>query len=121
MRRTFLFKCSEEKDKLRRTKALRYIKHGKDQVTDEGVPYHEVPSVKGRRLWYDIGDRVPADMFVQEHWNARFFVPLNEGGFLCDKRLYEIRSRRDRLLPVSLAKLNTNLLVYGSKGPGHAR
>ncbi|MCX8147470.1 MAG: SAM-dependent methyltransferase, partial [Candidatus Woesearchaeota archaeon] len=105
----YLFKCNKDKKHLRGTSALKYIKHGEAQTTDEGVAYPEVPSVKSRKLWYDIGEREPWDIFVQEHWNARFFMPLNEGGFLCDKRLYEVKAIK---APNLLAALLNSSLVF---------
>jgi type I restriction-modification system DNA methylase subunit len=108
----YLFKCSKNKKQLRGTNALKYIKHGESQTTNEGVAYPEVPSVKGRKLWYDISERNAWDIFVQEHWNARFLMPLNEGGFLCDKRLYEIKSNKyPRLLSALLNSALTFLFM----------
>jgi type I restriction-modification system DNA methylase subunit len=94
----YLFRCNKDRKQLRGTNALKYIRHGEGQVTDDGIAYPEVPSVKNRKLWYDIGEREPFDIFVQEHWNSRFFMPLNEGGFLVDKRLYEIKAKGEKNL-----------------------
>lgn len=107
-----LFRCNKEKKRLRGTNALRYIKHGENQVTEDGIPYPEVPSVRGRRLWYGIGDREPCDIFVQEHWNARFLAPLNKGSFIADKRLYEIKAKiNPQLLAASLNSSITFLFL----------
>lgn len=105
----YLFKCGKDKKQIRGTNALKYIKYGESQMTDDSISYTEVPSVKGRKLWYDIGDRKPWDIFVQEHWNTRFFMPLNKGGFLADKRLYEIKANDNP--PLLAALLNASLTV----------
>ncbi|MBI5213531.1 MAG: N-6 DNA methylase [Nitrospirae bacterium] len=112
----YLFKCNKEKKLLRGTNALKYIKHGEGQATEEGVSYPEVPSVKGRRLWYDIGERKPWDIFVQEHWNARFFMPLNIGGFLADKRLYEIKANENLRLLAALLNSSITFLFMEVTG-----
>ncbi len=112
----YLFKCNKEKRYLRGTNALSYIKHGESQVTDSGVPYPDVPSVRGRRLWYDIGEREPFDIFVQEHWNARLFMPLNEGGFLADKRLYEIKAKGDKVLLSAVLNCSVSSLFMEATG-----
>ncbi len=105
----YLFKCNKDKKKLRNTNALKYIRHGENQATKEGIPFPDVPSVKGRRLWYDISEREPWNIFVQEHWNARFFMPLNEGAFLADKRLYEIKAKQN---PELLAAVLNSVVTF---------
>lgn len=112
----FLFKCHKEKKKLRGTNALRYITHGENQVASSGVSFPEVPSVRNRKLWYDIGEREPWDIFVQEHWNSRFFIPLNKGRFLADKRLYEIKAKDNSGVLASL--LNSSLTFLSMEVTG---
>ncbi len=112
----FLFVCHKDKNILRGTNALKYIRYGENKVTDDGVSYLDVPSVQGRRLWYDIGQRQPWDMFVQEHWNTRFFVPLNEGAFLADKRLYEIKAKDNMALLAALLNSSVTFLFMEVAG-----
>jgi type I restriction-modification system DNA methylase subunit len=114
----YLFKCSKEKKSLRGTNALKYIKHGEGQVTSNGVPFPEAPSVSGRKLWYDVGERKPWDLFVQEHWNARIFVPLNGAGLLADKRLYELNCGGKPKLTASL--LNSSIIFLFIEVAGRA-
>lgn len=112
----FLFSCGKEKKNLRGKNALKYIKHGEKQTTDEGIAFPDVPSVKSRTNWYDIGERKPWDIFVQEHWNTRFFMPLNKGKFLADKRLYEIKSKRKPELLASILNSSMTFLFMETTG-----
>ncbi|MEW5947138.1 MAG: N-6 DNA methylase [bacterium] len=112
----YLFRCDKEKKKLRGTNALKYIKHGEGQITKDGIPFPEVPSVKGRKLWYDAGERKPWDIFVQENWNTRFFMPLNKGNFPADKRLYEIKAKFNPILLAACLNSSITFLLMESAG-----
>ena len=50
--------CSEDLKNLHKYKGVHsYIKWGEKQITETGTPWPEVPSVQGRKYWYDLGDR----------------------------------------------------------------
>lgn len=74
------FLCHKDKEQLQKEgkiNALRYIEWGEKQVTEGGIPWHSVPSVKGRRLWWDLGDRETGDFMLNRFISGRFFVPAN--------------------------------------------
>ena len=101
-----LLKCHEPKGKLRRhgkTGALSYIDFGEKQITtgrgrvgQEGIPYPKVPSVKGRTLWYDVGDREPGEVVVNRFVGERFFFPVNRHGVLISDTFFEIKFLDER-------------------------
>lgn len=55
-----VFMCHKPKKELKGMNALKYIEWGEKQKTEDGVLWCKVPSVSGRRLWYDLGIREPA-------------------------------------------------------------
>ncbi|MEO5357767.1 MAG: SAM-dependent methyltransferase [Nitrospirae bacterium YQR-1] len=112
----FLFACNKEKKILRGTSALKYIRHGEKLKTKAGISYPDIQSVKNRKLWYDVAQREPWDIFVQEHWNIRFLMPLNEGSFLADKRLYEIKAISDKTLLSALLNCTVTALFIEVTG-----
>jgi len=83
-----VFVCHKSKKELLKEgnrQAYKYIKWGEQQVTKQkgrhkkgGVPFPEAPSVKGRTLWYDIGERIPGDFVINRFINERFFFPVNK-------------------------------------------
>jgi len=52
-----IFMCHKSKDELKGTKALKYIEWGEKQKTPQDVFWNKIPSVYGRKLWYDLGCR----------------------------------------------------------------
>jgi len=99
-----LFVCHESKDKLRqhgKTGALSYITFGEEQTTTgrgrvgkEGILYPDVPSVRGRSLWYDVGDREPGDVVVNRFVGERFFFPVNRHGLMISDTFFEVKFPR---------------------------
>jgi len=74
------FLCHKGKEELQKEgkiNALKYIEWGKQQLTAAGVPWHSVPSVKSRKLWWDLGEREPGDFMLNRFVNERFFIPDN--------------------------------------------
>lgn len=55
-----IFICNKSKAELKGTNALKYIEWGERQKTEDGVLWKNVPSVKGRKYWYSLGERIPA-------------------------------------------------------------
>ncbi|MBI3814079.1 MAG: hypothetical protein HY279_06395, partial [Nitrospinae bacterium] len=117
-----VFKCSKDKKTLLRERkigALNYIKWGEKQVTKErgkykkgGIPFTEVPSVQGRKNWYDIGDREPADFLINQFINARFFFPVNKG-CLADHTVFEGQIKLRKEKSIYEAILNSTITFLG--------
>ena len=55
-----LFMCGKSKEELKGSNALKYIEWGEKQKTKDGTKWCNVPSVSGRKNWYDISDRRPS-------------------------------------------------------------
>lgn len=100
--KTFLFYCHKEKSDLKKTKALEYIKWGEDGGIDE------IPSVRGRRNWYDVGSKEPADAIILRRIGERCPV-FEANGVLEDCVLFGMtRKEEDRIgLHEFLATLNS--------------
>jgi len=117
-----VFKCSKDKSTLLKEKksgALNYIKWGEKQVTKErgkykkgGIPFSEVPSVQGRVLWYDIGDKEPTDFLINQFINERFFFPINKG-CLADHTVFEGKIRSQKDIAIYSALLNSVVAFIG--------
>ena len=78
---SYIFMCKKEKDELRGTAALDYINWGETQG------FHEKQSCRGRRLWYNIGERpIPHLNFPRRspsEITRTFYTP--EGCYALDK------------------------------------
>ncbi|MCL4537261.1 MAG: SAM-dependent methyltransferase [Nitrospirae bacterium] len=88
-----VFLCNKSKKDLRKEKklgALTYIEWGEKQKTKEGVSWTEVPTVSGRKLWYDLGERQPGKILLQMITNDRFFAPYNADNVQVDHNLFEL-------------------------------
>jgi hypothetical protein len=75
-----IFMCDKTKDELKKagkTHALQYIKWGETQKTKEGLAWSNVPSVKGRNLWWDVGENKPGDLMINRFVGERFYMPTN--------------------------------------------
>jgi type I restriction-modification system DNA methylase subunit len=75
-----LFICKNTKEQLKKANklgALKYIEYGETQVTKSGVKWSQVPSVSGRNLWWDLGERKTPDFTLIAFVNERFFTPNN--------------------------------------------
>jgi type I restriction enzyme M protein len=115
-----LFKCQMSKEELRksgRMGALRYIEHGESQRTSgrgrvgrAGVPYPDVPSVRSRERWFDVGDRESGHMVVNRFVGERFFFPVNNKGVLASDTFFEIRFRDASSASMYEALVNTTLV-----------
>jgi type I restriction-modification system DNA methylase subunit len=131
-----LFNCRLDKNELRRLGkkgALKYIEWGEQKKTSGrgavgrgGVPWPQVPSVKNRVLWYDVGDRQPGQILINRFIGARIFFPLNiESAFISDT-FFEVNFVDKKLRNLWTALMNSSLFylfvyVHGrvdwSQGP----
>ncbi|MFZ5906346.1 MAG: Eco57I restriction-modification methylase domain-containing protein [Nitrospirota bacterium] len=76
-----VFMCHKSKKDLKGTNALKYIVWGEKQG------FHERPSCRGRRFWWECPD-LRGNMFWVKETNDRLGVFLTENHMLCDCRLY---------------------------------
>ena len=100
-----LFMCSKGKGTLRGTSALEYIKRGESQA------FHQRPSTRNRRLWYDVGKRPAPTLSFQCLINstARTFYS-SEGCYSLDK-FAEIQTFTNMKIPLCFA-LNSTLFQF---------
>ncbi|MDD5134759.1 MAG: N-6 DNA methylase [Phycisphaerae bacterium] len=92
-----VFLCNKEKAALRGTNALKYIKYGEQKKTGDGKPWPEVESVKGRNLWYDLGERTPGIVLVSMVTGSSLRCILNDCDAQVDHNLFEIMTEDTRL------------------------
>jgi hypothetical protein len=98
--RTRLFLCHASKAELSGTRALEYIRWGESKAFDKK------PSVQGRRCWYDVGHKEPADAIVLRRIGERMPV-FEANGVLEDCVLFGISRLYSSLnLHAFLAALN---------------
>ncbi len=98
---TKLFFCHSVIEELHGTSALKYIRWG------ESKGFHKNPSVKGRRLWYDVGGKQPADGVILRRIGERMPV-FEANGVLEDCVLFGIKRIDPSLsLHAFLASLNS--------------
>jgi hypothetical protein len=76
--------CHKEKNKLKGTNALEYIKWGEKQG------FHERPSCRGRQRWWDLGEKSFADFLWFKAFNDRFLVISNADHLPSSDRFYSI-------------------------------
>jgi Schlafen, AlbA_2 len=81
--KNLLFYCHKEKAELSGTNTLKYIEWG------ETEGFQERPSCKGRKRWWDVGERRFSDAIFPCSFGDCFKWHLNSKIFI-DKRLYEI-------------------------------
>jgi len=92
-----VFKCNKEKSQLNQTKALDYINWGESfeieisQGAGRGniiKGFHNISSVRSRRIWYDIGGEKEGNAFWIKETNERLAVFISDDLISADCRLY---------------------------------
>lgn len=97
-----VFMCHKSKDELKGTNALEYIEWGEKQKTKEGVLWCNVPSVQGRKLWYNLGERdFWVTLWPRIH-NDRLAIFINDNKVAVDNNLFEIKTKDKKLEPITL-------------------
>jgi type I restriction-modification system DNA methylase subunit len=107
-----VFMCHETKKELRKkrkTGALKYIEWGEKQVTKEGIPWPEVPSVSSRGIWYDLGVREPGQILLQMITSDRYFALNNSGKLYVDHNLFELSPKEDNYFIGLVLYLNSSI------------
>lgn len=79
-----IFMCHKTKQEIKETNALRYIQWGEKQA------YQKRPSCRGRKHWWDLGDRNIANLVFPCGIREKFKTFINSSAVYIDKRLYEI-------------------------------
>ncbi|WP_420264697.1 HsdM family class I SAM-dependent methyltransferase [Candidatus Magnetominusculus dajiuhuensis] len=109
-----VFICGKTKKELKKNKqygALKYIQWGETRVSADGIPWNKVATVSGRKLWYDLGERVHGRILLQRITNDRFFAPLNIENIKVDSNLYEFFPIKDDYFYGLFLYLNSTLLA----------
>ncbi len=105
-----LFMCHESKKSLKGTRALEYIRWGErvqvevKQGSKRGTKikgFHNVSSVRERRIWWDLGNRQPPQGIIPCSFRKVFGVYLNPFKVYTDKRLYEFYGNDHVLLQLN--------------------
>ncbi|MCU0614350.1 MAG: SAM-dependent methyltransferase [Desulfobacterales bacterium] len=102
-----VFLCHKDKSELKGTNALRYIKWGEEQTTDDGQKWSQVPSVQGRKNWYDLSDRQPGQFLVPMITGSSLRCIINKANVEVDHNLFEILSKDRNLLEALGIYLNS--------------
>ena len=111
-----IFMCHKTKTELKGTHALKYIEWGEQQKTEKGMPWNNVPSVKGRKNWYDVGEWTVVPLFWIETIGDTFKVHLNDGVYETDK-FYGIeptKIKRDSLINL----MNSTIIILQKEMSG---
>lgn len=92
-----LFYCHKDKNELRGTNALEYIKWGESDDEwhdDDGNPNppYSRPSCRGRRNWYDVGKRTRPKVSVNYLVNEVMRSFVKNGGILVSDNFQEVHS-----------------------------
>ena len=80
-----IFLCHKDKDELKGSGALAYI-----EWAEKKHAYHTRPSTKGRRHWYDLGERTPPHIAVNRITDARTRAFRSDGYTHFGDTLYEL-------------------------------
>ncbi len=109
-----IFMCHKSKEELKGTKALEYIEWGERQG------YHERPTLRGRRCWWDLGNRNPGLYLWPMIHNNRLAVFLNSSGVQVDHNLFEITPHDLRKIIISIFSILSVLIreLYGRSNLG---
>jgi hypothetical protein len=115
----YVFSCPYDKNELKSTNALKYIEKGEStpKLMKQGgkkgqyvTGIHNAPSLRNRKIWYDLGVRDIPDLIIPCSFSDSFKVYLNRG-VLANKRLYEIHCQEEDLLSLALI-LNSSLFFF---------
>ncbi|MCG6551883.1 MAG: N-6 DNA methylase [Candidatus Magnetominusculus sp. LBB02] len=109
-----VFICNKTKKDLRKNKqygALKYIEWGETRVSADNTLWKEVPSVSGRKLWYDLGERRPGRLLLQNITGDRFFAPLNIDNIMANHKLFEVLPKKEDIFYGISIYLNSTLFA----------
>jgi type I restriction-modification system DNA methylase subunit len=110
----------EPKEALVNTNVLAYIEHGENvnleirrgkQKGQTVIGYHNVPMIKSRKLWYDLGVRNTAPLLFPCKIRKRCFFIWNRAVAYADKSFYEIHPTKEEMSLVLAGLLNSTLTM----------
>ncbi|MEM2118117.1 MAG: hypothetical protein QW386_03755 [Candidatus Bathyarchaeia archaeon] len=110
----------ESKESLSHTNVLKYIEHGENvsfeirrgkQKGQTILGYHNVPMVKSRKIWYDLGVRDIAPLLFPCKIRKRCFFVWNKANAYADKSFYEIYPKKEDASLVLAGLLNSTLTM----------
>jgi hypothetical protein len=105
-----LFVCTKSKEELRKEGhylALGYIDWGEKQKTSENISWPEVSSVKARNQWWSLSNVNEPDLILScGIRNSYKFFSNENSKCLIDKRLYEVYTENEFVLPL----LNSSII-----------
>jgi len=106
----FAFICHQDRSELKGTKALKYIRWGERQKTNDGRRWPEVESVKGRRNWYELPKREPARLLPPMVTGSSQRCIVNSCRAQVDHNLFEVLCDDKDVME--------GLAIYLNSGPG---
>ena len=92
-----------DKKELEDTNVLKYIEYG------ESKGFHERPTCKSRKRWYDLGERKIGDFFYFYQMGARFLVLWNLNKICGDCNLFDVYVKNKTNIKIIGGLLNTTL------------
>jgi hypothetical protein len=81
---TKVFVCREDRNELKGTQALEYIKYG------ESKGINKAPTLRARSHWWQLDTHSVSPIVMNKGVNDRHFVSLNAARALCDQQIYEV-------------------------------
>jgi hypothetical protein len=72
-----VFVCDKSKNDLRGSGALKYIRDGEKQATENKIKWPDVPSVQGRKYWYTLPKQKLTDFLILRFRDRRHYTPVN--------------------------------------------
>jgi type I restriction enzyme M protein len=91
--------------------AYEYVKWGEQQRTPDGTSWPEVPSVKGRKVWWLVREPTFPVGIWPKAFNDRFFILENDSKVACSDRFYEIELKEGADAESFMAFLNSTLMA----------
>ncbi len=106
-----MFLCGIDMPELRKyPRAYGYITWGEQQKTNTGIYWSQVPSVKGRKHWYDLGERNPADGLWPEFYFGSHRVIYNKAKVYESDKFYGITTNDISNSELLIAILNSSFV-----------
>ncbi len=115
--------CNKSKKELKGTNILKYIEWGEKQKNDSGIFWHKVPTVSGRKLWYELPELPSADVLFRQFFNEIFNYPTNPNNYLTDHTFYYVHLKNQDDIDKFGFVLNSTISclfteIYGRKNMG---